>query len=226
MRSGLSLSGLTNQPMNRRIAIAALVVPAGLLAGVAFHPGAAFAATKLSRLAPATSLQGGTYTVDPAHTAVGFEIGHLGLSRVQGRFDKLEGTLHADPGNLSASSVDFTIQADSVDTNVPPRDADLRSANFFDVAVNPTITFKSTRIAKRGSGYVATGDLTMHGVTQSITIPFKAYGPITDPWKAQRIGIVSDPIVLDREAYGMKTDVPMVGSKVTVRISLEATLNK
>jgi polyisoprenoid-binding protein YceI len=118
------------------------------------------------------------------------------------------------------------MQADSIDTAVAPRDADLRSQNFFDAAKFPEITFTSTRIAKRGKGYVAEGRLTMHGVTKEVSIAFNLFGPITDPWKGTRIGIVADPLVLNREDFGMNADVPMVGSKVNVRISLEATLDK
>jgi polyisoprenoid-binding protein YceI len=145
---------------------------------------------------------------------------------VQGRFDKVAGTIHADPNNMKASGVSFTIQTDSVDTAVAPRDADLRSANFFDAAKNPEITFSSMRVSKRGKGYFAEGRLTMHGVTKPISFLFNAYGPIADPWKGTRIGIVSDPFVINREDFGMNADVPMVGSKVTVRISLEAVLDK
>lgn len=211
----------------KRYAATALVLTAiGFTTYVTLHPGIAFAATPLSKSAPRELKAAGKYTIDPMHTSVGFEIDHLGLSRVQGRFDKVSGNIVADPANLGRSSVNFSIETESVDTNVAPRDADLKSPNFFDAANNPAITFKSTKIVKRGAGYVATGELTLHGVTKLVSIPFKAYGPITDPWKAQRIGIVSDPIIVNREDYGMKFDVPLVGSKVEVRLSVEATLDK
>ena len=213
--------------MKRKAALALLAIPVAFAAYVAFHPGVAFAESPLAKtLTPSGFAQAGNYTADPAHTSIGFDIEHLGLSHVQGRFDKVAGTLHADPNNMDASSVTITIQTDSIDTAVAPRDADLRSPNFFDAAKNAEITFKSTRISKRGKGYLAEGRLTMHGVTKEVSIPFNQYGPITDPWKGTRIGIVADPVVINREDFGMNADVPMVGSKVNVRISLEATLDK
>jgi len=212
--------------MKKRLAFAAFVLPVAFAGYIAFHPGVAFARSPLASLAPSAFKQSGGYTTDPMHTSVGFEIDHLGLSRVQGRFTKHTGHLQVDTGDLTKSSVEFTIQTDSVDTAVAPRDADLRSPNFFEVDKYPTIAFKSTKIRKSGKGYLADGDLTIHGVTKSISIPFKQYGPVKDPWGGTRIGVVADPIIVNREDFGMKFDVPMVGSKVTVRLSLEATLDK
>ena len=227
MRATTAIEGFVGTPMKRKAALGLLAIPVAFAGYVAFHPGVAFAETPLAkRFAPSAFKQAGNYKMDGAHTSIGFEIDHLGLSRVQGRFDSTEGTLHADPDNLAASNVKFAIRAESVNTVVGPRDADLRSANFFDVKQFPEITFSSTRISKQGNGYLAEGNLSMHGVTRQISIPFKQFGPIVDPWKATRIGIVADPIVINRQDYGMNADVPAVGSEVTVRISLEAVLKK
>jgi polyisoprenoid-binding protein YceI len=204
-----------------------LALSALAAAFVVFHPGRAYAETPLAKLAPQTSFpDSGTFTVDPMHTCIGFDIGHLGLSRVQGRFDKFTGSLTADSKDPSKSSVEITAQSDSVDTNVAPRDADLRSANFFDVEKFPTLTFKSTKITKRGKGFLAEGELTIKGVAKPVSIPFQAYGPIKDPWGATRIGIVAQPIVIHRQEFGMTFDLGPVSDDVTVRLSLEATLNK
>jgi polyisoprenoid-binding protein YceI len=211
--------------MKLRIFFAAAVLPVAYVGIIAFHPGIAYA-SQASKGTPTLGKIGGSYTVDPMHTSVGFEISHLGLSHVQGRFEKVSGHIQADPKDLKNSKVNFTIQADSVNTSVPPRDADLRSPNFFNVASFPEINFVSTHIKKKGAGYIAEGDLTMHGVTKTVSIPFKQYGPIKDPWGGTRSGIIADPIVIDRQAYGMNFDVPMVGAEVTVRISLEGTLDK
>lgn len=220
--------------MKNKLAIATfatLAVPATFGAVMAFHPGIAFAETPLAQQAPAP-LQGGSFTTDPMHTCVGFEIGHLGLSRIQGRFDKTSGHIVADPKNLDASSVTFTAQTESVDTNVAPRDAHLKTPDFFDAAKYPEIKFVSTKIRKKGKGYVAEGDLTIKATTKHIEIPFKAYGPITDPWGGTRVGIVADPIKIDRQAYGiaynekLPNGEPAVSNEVTIRLSVEATLDK
>jgi polyisoprenoid-binding protein YceI len=210
----------------RRVLLFAAVIPAIYVGVIAFHPGIAYASQATKKGTPVIVPVAGSYTIDPMHTSIGFEISHLGLSRVQGRFDKVSGHIQADPTALGNSKVTFTIQADSVDTNVAPRDADLKSGNFFDVANFPEINFVSTHVHKKGSEYVVDGDLTIHGVTKNVSIPFKTYGPIKDPWGATRSGIIADPIVINRDAFGMHNDVPMVGSEVTVRISLEGTLDK
>ena len=211
----------------KKLALLALAVPAAYATVVALHPGVRLDVTPLAKL-PQASLAG-AYTVDPMHTSVGFDIEHLGLSRVQGRFDKVAGKFTVDPKNVERSAVAFTIQTDSVDTNVAPRDADLRSKNYFDVATYPEIGFVSRSVRKRGKGYVATGDLTIHGVTKTVEIPFEAHGPavVGGPF-GTRVGIVSEPLKLSRLAYGVGSAAQMngtlaVGDEVTIKLSVEAT---
>jgi len=86
-----------------------------------------------------------TYKIDKAHSSAEFKVRHM-VGNVGGRFSDFSGTVNVDKANPSASSVDFTIQTASIDTNTPDRDQDLRSANFFDVEKYPTITFKSTKV--------------------------------------------------------------------------------
>jgi len=214
--------------MPRLITAAVTVVTLFILAAgyILFHPGVSFAETPLAQTPPTSFPQQGTFTVDPAHTSIGFDIGHLGLSRVQGRFDKMTGSLYADAKDIAKSNVNITIDASSIDTAVAPRDADLRSPNFFDVAKYPTLTFASTSIKKQGKGFTAVGNLTMKGVSKPVTINFKVYGPIKDPWGNTRIGVVANPLVIHRSAFGMTADANSVSDDVTVRLSLEATLNK
>jgi len=213
--------------MIRKLLVTLVALPVFAAGYIVFHPGIGFAVTPLVKQLPVASLpQEGDFTVDPVHTCIGFDIGHLGISRVQGRFQKKVGTLHVDREKLSKSSVNITIDASSVDTAVTPRDADLRSPNFFDVARYPEITFASTSIRKSKGAYVAVGNLTMHGVTKPVTIRFKVYGPIKDPWGGTRIGVVSEPFVIHRSNFGMTFDADTVSDDVTVRLSLEATLNK
>ena len=210
-----------------KLALLTLAVPAALGAVLVFHPGVAFEATPLTKL-PQADLSG-TYTVDPMHTSVGFEIVHMGLSHVQGRFDKIEGKLVVDPKNPDRSSVTFRIMTESVDTNVAPRDADLRSKNYFDVAEYPEILFTSTRFQKKDKGYVVIGNLTMHGVTKEVQIPFEAHGPkVVGGQFGTRVGVVSAPLTLSRLAFGVGNGDKMNGvmalsDEVTIRLSLEAT---
>jgi polyisoprenoid-binding protein YceI len=117
-----------------------------------------------------------TFTFDKAHSLVGFRIRHF-VSRVEGRFKDFDGTIWIDRANPSASKVELTIQAASIDTSNEGRDKDLRSENFFDAAKYPAITFKSTKIEPKGKDtYEVTGEFTMHGVTKTITVPVKHGG--------------------------------------------------
>ncbi len=192
-----------------------------------FHPGISFAETPLAKGTVATNFpQQGQFTVDPAHTCIGFDIGHLGLSRVQGRFSKVSGSLHADAKDIAKSNIKITMDTSSVDTAVAPRDADLRSANFFDVAKYPEMTFTSTAIKQHGKSYIAVGDLAIKGISKPVAIRFKNYGPIKDPWGNTRIGVVAEPLVIHRSDFGMTFDADSVSDDVTIRLSLEATLDK
>ena len=215
--------------MKTKLVLLALAVPAAYASVLAFHPGVALQTTPLAR-GQETPLAG-NYTVDPMHTSVGFDIGHFGLSRVQGRFTDVSGKFVVDPKAVGKSSVSFRIGTDSVDTAVAPRNAHLKTKDFFDVATYPEITFVSTKVERKGKGYVATGDLTMHGTTHVVQIPFKAYGPAVTAM-GTRVGIVSEPFVLDRMAYGIPYDEkmpngqPAVSHDVNVRLSVEAVQDK
>lgn len=219
--------------MKAKLALIALAVPAAYAAVVAFHPGITLDVTPLAKVGQESPL-GGRYTVDPMHTSVGFDIGHLGLSRVQGRFTDVSGKLNVDPKNVGKSSVSFRVGTDSVDTAVAPRNAHLKTKDFFDVATYPEIAFVSTKIEKKGKGYVAWGNLTMHGTTHLVQIPFKAYGPavVGAQMGGVRVGIVSEPFALDRMAYGIPYDEklpngqPAVSHDVNVRLSMEAVQDK
>jgi len=212
--------------MKRKLLLILMIIPIFATGYVMFHPGVAFTETPLAKSAPTGLQQEGDFTVDPAHTSIGFDIGHLGLSRIQGRFSKPVGSIHADAKNVSRSSVKINIEAASIDTAVAPRDAHLRSPDFFDVAKYPEVTFVSKSIRKRGSSYIASGDLMIHGVTKLVSIKFKVYGPIKDPWGKTRIGMVSEPLKIHRSDFAMTHDLGSISDDVIIRLSLEATLNK
>ncbi len=163
----------------------------------------------------------GIWTVNTAHTDISFAITHFGLSTVRGRFDTVSGTIVADPDNLAKSSVNFTIQASSIDTNQSMRDNDIKGKDYFDVADYPTITFVSTKIVKTGAdAYTAKGNLTMKGVTKEVSLPFKVLGPVNEMGQP-KIG-ASSQITIKRLDYGIGPNVPILGYDVNVTISLEA----
>src|SRR6476620_8470277 len=121
-----------------------------------------------------------SYSIDAAHSSIVFSIRHLAISNVRGRFTDFSGTLVYDEQDINKSSVEMTIKAASINTDVKQRDDHLRSADFFDVAKYADITFKSARIEKRGEAYVAVGMLTMHGVSKEVAIVFKIGGKTKD----------------------------------------------
>jgi polyisoprenoid-binding protein YceI len=168
-----------------------------------------------------------TYKIDPAHTSVTFSIRHL-VTRVQGQFREVAGTITVDRQNPAASSVTFTIQAASVDTRIEQRDKHLRSADFFDVEKYPQITFASKKIVPKDTTHFdVTGDFTMHGVTKEITVPVEFLGDIKDPWGNDRAGF-SVTATLNRKDYGIVWNKAldqggmMLGDDVDVDIQIES----
>src|SRR5262245_29414833 len=110
-----------------------------------------------------------TYTIDPAHTRVGFSARHLGISNVKGRFKEFTGTLVLEGDELKEATA--TIQVRSVDTDVPQRDDHLRTPDFFYAAKYPTITFNTKKVQKDDGHFLLVGDFTMRGVTKEISLP-------------------------------------------------------
>lgn len=163
------------------------------------------------------------------HSSIGFEIEHVGISKVRGRFNQFTGAITDDDKDVSRAKVSFTAQVASIDTAVPPRDEHLRSPEFFDVERHPTLKFESTKVERWGRGYRAMGNLTMHGITRPVTIPFRMNGPVKDNFGAVRRGIVGDPFTIDRRDFGVswQQTLPngkkMLGDTVTILIALEAT---
>ena len=212
--------------MNTKFFIAPFLAATTIVGVIAFHPGQAISEPRLSQSAPLNAA--GSYDIDPMHTSVGFEVGHMGLSRIQGRFNNVSGKVQVDPQNLSKSSVHVTIKTDSVDTAVAPRDAHLRTADFFEVEKYPSITFKSTKIRKSNTSYIADGNLTIKDVTKPVSIRFKAFGPMKQPQGGARAGIVAEPLVINRLDYGVGAGDKLpngeyaISDMITIRLSAEA----
>ena len=169
-----------------------------------------------------------TWTVDKSHSTANFKIRHF-TANVVGAFNDFDGTINLDRANPAKSSVEFTIQATSVDTNSENRDKHLRSADFFEVEKFPTITFKSTAVAAKGKdAFDVTGDLTMHGVTKRVTLPV-TFGGFAKTQRGEKAGFEVET-TLNRKDYGIVWNRAldeggfMLSDDVKVTINLE--LNK
>jgi len=169
-----------------------------------------------------------TYNVDRAHSEASFQIRHI-LTKVRGTFRDFAGTINLDKAKPENSSVEFIIQATSVDTGIQKRDDDLRSPNFFDVAKYPEIVFKSTKVVPKGNNkFDVTGDFTMHGVTKSITLPVTFLGE-EKFMNGTKAGFET-ALTLKRSDYGLvwnktlETGGVLVGDEVEIAINIEANL--
>lgn len=145
-----------------------------------------------------------TYKVDPAHSSAQFTVRHMMVTNVRGSFSGVEGTVVCNPDNPAESQVDVVINASTVNTLEPQRDAHLKSADFLDVEKYPTITFKSKRVTPKGDGELhVVGDLTIHGVTKETALDVE--GPTVetkDPWGNIRIG-ASGTTKIKRSEFGL-----------------------
>jgi len=168
-----------------------------------------------------------TYEIDPTHSAVHFSVRHLMVSNVRGEFTKLSGTLKFDPQNPASSSVEASIDANSISTRDAQRDGHLKSGDFLDTEKFPTMTFRSKKVDVQSGGGKVTGDLTIHGVTREITLEVEGPSPeMKDPWGKQRIG-ASASTKLSRKEFGLtwnaalETGGVMVGDEVKINIDVE-----
>jgi len=163
-----------------------------------------------------------TWTIDPNHSAAQFSVRHMGISTVRGAFTKVSGTVSYDPADPSKTTLEATIDANSVDTRVERRDNDLRSPNFFDVAKYPTLTFKSKHVEAAGPGKLKiTGDLTIHGVTKEVVLDVDGpSAPVTDPKGNSHMG-ASASTKINRTDYGVSGGSATVGNDVPITIDVE-----
>lgn len=182
-------------------------------------------AQEVQTAAPVTE----SWTIDKSHSTAEFKVRHL-MANVGGRFNDFDAVIHLDRTNAANSSVEFTIQATSIDTGNKNRDEHLRSPDFFDVAKFPTISFKSVSIRERSKDlYDVTGDLTMHGVTKRITLPVQFLGFGRGPGGSEKAGF-EITTTLNRKDFGvvwnrnLDEGGVLLGDDVKVTINLE--LNK
>jgi polyisoprenoid-binding protein YceI len=173
--------------------------------------------------APALTELTGTYTLDPAHTRIGFVARHAMVTKVRGSFDEFAGTAVLDGANPANSRVEVTIEAASIDTRNAQRDEHLRGNDFLAMQEYPKITFASTGVRQAGeTTFEVTGDLTIKGVTNEITIPFEFEGSAKDPFGNQRVGF-EGAVTINRKDYGVTWNAALEGGGVLVsdKVTLE-----
>lgn len=181
---------------------------------LAVAPAFAFAATS-------------SWSVDPAHSQVGFGVKHLVISTVRGEFKTYTGKIVLDEADVTKSTVDATVDVNSIDTKVADRDAHLKSPDFFDAAKYPSMTFKSSKVAKAGKGKLkVTGDLTLHGVTKPVVLDVATTPEVKGMQGETRRGFAATTKI-SRKAFGLTWNNvveagPVVGDEVTITLELEA----
>jgi polyisoprenoid-binding protein YceI len=183
-------------------------------------------------LALSAAAQTSTWNIDPAHSTAQFTVRHMAISNVSGSFTKVTGSVVLNEKDITQSQVNAVIDAASIDTRVPDRDKDLRSANFLDAEKYPTLEFKSKRIVNSSGKLQLIGDLTLHGTTREVTLDGDGPTPeLTDPWGNARRGF-SATTTINRKDFGvvwnntLKTGEAVVGDNVKIRIDVELVKKK
>ncbi len=170
----------------------------------------------------------GTWSIDPVHSDVSFSVRHMMVSKVRGRFGRFEGTIVTGENPLDSSGT-ASIDLASVDTNDEQRDAHIRSADFLDVERYPTMTFRSTAVRPTAKGFVLDGELSLHGVTRTVSLDLEVNGFGPDPFGGTRAGF-SATGEIRRSDFGVDTTLPLdgggvvVGDKIQLSLEIEAVL--
>lgn len=169
-----------------------------------------------------------SWNIDAIHSGINFSVRHMVVSKVRGRFAKYSGTVDLDDGDLTRSVVEATIDASSVETGTPQRDAHLRSPDFLDVERYPEIRFRSRGIERlEASRYRVVGDLTIRDVTRQVSLDVEYGGRAKDPWGNERVGFIATTS-LDRRDFGLQWNQVLeaggvlVGDRVDVELEVQA----
>jgi polyisoprenoid-binding protein YceI len=172
----------------------------------------------------------GDYTIDPAHTRLGFSARHAMVATVRGSFQEFTGTAHVDTANPASSKVEVSIVANSITTGNEQRDGHLLSGDFFETEQYPDITFTSTDVTRDGDDWTVTGDLTIKGVTKSVAVPFEFTGSAQDPFGNVRVGFEGEATI-KRSDWGMsfnaalETGGVLVSDKIKLQFDVSAIKN-
>ena len=170
------------------------------------------------------ALAADTYVIDTAHSSIGFSVKHMAISNVKGHFSEFAGTIVYDPEDALQFRADGAITVKSIDTGIVGRDEHLRGPDFFDIEKYPEIRFAAKKVERQGAVYSLTGDLTMHGVTKEITLPFTVTGPIVDMQGKKRIGIETSTVI-NRKDYGINWSKLMDNGGLVVADEVKAEIN-
>jgi len=186
-----------------------------------FLPALALAFTSLA--CTGAQAQTSTWSIDPAHSSINFEVRHLSVSNVHGSINDLKGNVVYDEKDITKSSVQATAETSSVNTNNAKRDQDLKSPKFFDVEKYPQLTFKSTSLSNAGGKLTLTGDLTLNGVTKTVTLDVDGPAPAqTDKNGKTRSGFSASG-KLKRSDFNVGSSYPgaVIGDDVKFSIDVE-----
>ncbi|MEK6606929.1 MAG: YceI family protein [Myxococcota bacterium] len=165
------------------------------------------------------------WEIDAAHTTVSFSVKHMMVTTVRGTFANVAGSVSEDERSPTKSKIDVTIDPASIHTGVVKRDDHLRSADFFDVAKHPVMTFRSTRVAKAGAGYKVTGDLTMHGVTRPVVLTVDVVtAPIKNPY-GQTVRGLHATAKINRKDWGLGWNAVLEAGGVAVGESVKLEID-
>jgi polyisoprenoid-binding protein YceI len=203
-----------------------------LLKKLTFVNGSGFAMTpsvfKVLRKKEKFIMETERWEIDSSHSGIHFSVRHMVIAKVRGQFGRWSGTILIPGGNIARATAKVLIDASSIDTGVAERDTHLKSADFFDVAVFPEITFEATHVeAKDSENFSLSGELTMHGVTRQIVLDVECTGKARDPWGNERSGF-SGKTSINRKDFGLnwnqvlETGGVLVGERVEVEFDIEA----
>lgn len=182
-------------------------------------------AAALAGAATAANAESITYTMDPAHTQVVAQWNHFGFSNPTIHFGQIDGTVTYDPENVEASSVQVTIPLSGMDSGVEAFNEHLRTADFFDIAQYPEVTFRSTSVKALGADRMrVTGDLTMHGITRPVDLAVTVNGVGTHAMTGQPAAGFDAEATILRSDFGLDMYAPTVSDEIKLRITTEATV--
>ena len=167
------------------------------------------------------------WNLDKSHSGITFSVRHMMITNVRGGFNEFDATVSADASDLASLDATLTIDVNSIDTKDAGRDGHLKGPDFFNAEQFPQIAFKKTSlVSKGGDDYSLTGDLTIAGVTKSVTLNTEISGPAKDPWGNTKFGVVADGVI-SRSEFGLtwnaalETGGLLVGDAIKIHIALE-----
>ncbi len=189
----------------------------GLALGIAAGPRGESAPSPAS----AASIAEGEYSVDNLHSGLYFKIEHDGAGTFIGRFNEIAGKFALDAAKPESGVLEFTVKAESIDTNSADRDKHLKSGDFFNTKQFPEITFKSKSIKKSDTGFEVTGDLALTGTTKSVTVTLTNFKTGTSPRTKKEIAGFEAAFTINRNDFGITKYPGGLGDNVTIVVGME-----